>query len=269
MRLALGLYSVYPDLQHDLPSTLQRVRQLGFAGVEFYGDPFHPPEALRQILADLDLVNCGWHVEWKLLQPDTLPATLAYQHAAGTPTLIIPALGGPWEIGHTRAEDSPAAWLTHAHQLNQLSEQLETAGFRLGYHTHAHEFSTHYAGVTPWDIIRQSTRPAILLEVDTGNCLEAGADPALAIASIPARAALVHCKPYSRTGGHETWIGHPSDASNWQTILQACRAASTQWLIVEHESQSLCPGFAGAQACLAGLKQYSTPHLSPQEHPHP
>ncbi|WP_162160629.1 hypothetical protein [Paenibacillus gorillae] len=37
--VALGLYSVYKELQRDLESTLRRVKVIGYEGVEFYG-PF-------------------------------------------------------------------------------------------------------------------------------------------------------------------------------------------------------------------------------------
>jgi sugar phosphate isomerase/epimerase len=253
--VALGLYSVYRELQADIEQTLSRVKELGYQGVEFYGEFDHPPERIRMLLERNGLENCGWHTEWKLLQPDTLAATLEYHKLAGTQNIIIPALGGPWEIAHTRGEDSPKVWIGHARKMNELSDRLQQQGMRLGYHTHAHEFETRYdGGITPWDLLCEHTNADIILEVDTGNCLEAGVNPADVLAAIPGRPLLVHGKPYSGRLGLETFIGSDDDDNDWPAILEQCRLASTQWLIIEHESEKKNPGFEGAERCLHGIQ---------------
>ncbi|RJE91169.1 sugar phosphate isomerase/epimerase [Paenibacillus sp. 1011MAR3C5] len=252
--IALGLYSVYRDLQQDLESTLRRVKKLGYEGVEFYGEFTHEPELIKGLLEELALTNCGWHTEWKLLQPDTIEATLDYHRRAGTRNIVIPALGGPWEIGHKQHEDRAEVWIRHAVRMNEIAQQVAAQGFRLGYHTHAHEFDTDFGGVTPWDLLCQHTDSSILLELDTGNCIEAGADPAEVIAAVPGRPLLVHGKPYSRTDGHETFIGDIKDENNWSQIITQCERAGTEWLIVEHESEAAYPGFIGVERCLEGLR---------------
>jgi sugar phosphate isomerase/epimerase len=253
--LALGLYSVYRELQADIEQTLFRVKELGYEGVEFYGEFVHPPERIRMLLERNGLENCGWHTEWKLLQPDTLPATLEYHKLAGTRNVIIPALGGPWEIAHTLGEDSPEVWIGHARKMNELSDRLQQQGMRLGYHTHAHEFATRYAGgITPWDLLCEHTNADIILELDTGNCLEAGVNPADVLAAIPGRPLLVHGKPYSARCGLETFIGSDDDDNDWPAIVEQCRLAGTEWLIVEHESEQTYPGFEGAERCLHGIR---------------
>jgi sugar phosphate isomerase/epimerase len=253
--IALGLYSVYRELQANIEQTLSRVKELGYEGVEFYGDFTHPPERIRSLLERSGLENCGWHTEWKLLQPDLLAATLEYHKLAGTRNIIIPALGGPWEIAHTRGEDSPEVWIRHARKMNELSDQLQQQGMRLGYHTHAHEFDTLFAGgITPWDLLCEHLNADIILELDTGNCLEAGVNAAHVLAAIPGRPLLVHGKPYSRRSGLETCIGAEDDDNDWPAILEQCRLAGTQWLILEHESEKAYPGFDGAKQCLQGIQ---------------
>jgi sugar phosphate isomerase/epimerase len=253
--IALGLYSVYRELQANIEQTLSRVKELGYEGVEFYGDFTHPPERIRSLLERSGLENCGWHTEWKLLQPDLLAATLEYHKLAGTRNIIIPALGGPWEIAHTRGEDSPEVWIRHARKMNELSDQLQQQGMRLGYHTHSHEFETRFAGeITPWDLLCEHLNADIILELDTGNCLEAGVNAAHVLAAIPGRPLLVHGKPYSRRSGLETCIGAEDDDNDWPAILEQCRLAGTQWLILEHESEKAYPGFEGAKQCLHGIQ---------------
>lgn len=258
MSIALGLYSVYKELQTDIGRTLFQVKQLGYEGVEFYGEFTESPERIRDLLKQYELINCGWHTEWKLLQPDTLAATLDYHLCAGTPRVIIPALGGPWEIGHTLQQDSAEVWVKHAHAMNDLSYQLKAYDLQLGYHTHAHEFNTHYGAVTPWEIICEHTNPDIILELDTGNCIEGGANPAEVLSRIHGRPVLVHCKPFSHQTGLETHIGETHDDNDWPETIRQCRLAGTQWLIVEHESNHAYPQFDGAKRCLDGIRRFMT-----------
>jgi sugar phosphate isomerase/epimerase len=206
-------------------------------------------------LEQYGLENCGWHTEWELLQPDLLPSTVEYLMLSGTRNVIYPPLGGPWEIGHTREEDCPEAWIRHAREMNVLNDRLRQHGLRLGYHTHTHEFTTRYEdGLTPWDLLCEYTDPDIILELDTGNCLEANVDPVQVLAAIIGRPLLVHCKPYSRRNGLETFIGAEDDDSDWPAIVEQCRLAGTQWLVVEHESERKYPGFDGAERCLQGIQ---------------
>jgi sugar phosphate isomerase/epimerase len=256
MSIALGLYSVYRELQKDFAATLREVKKLGYDGVEFFGELSHDPAEVREVLEKNDLQNCGWHTEWKLLQKETLPGTLEYHRIAGTPNIIVPALGGPWEIAHTRAEDCAEIWMEHAAELNELSDKVQEQGFRLGYHTHAHEFDTDFGGVTPWDILSKHTGQDIILELDTGNSIEGGKNPADILPTIMGRPVLVHCKPYSLTAGLETYIGKEDDANDWPENLKKCKEAGTEWLIVEHESDSLYPQFMGARKCLEGIKRF-------------
>jgi sugar phosphate isomerase/epimerase len=139
--------------------------------------------------------------------------------------------------------------------MNELSDQLQQQGMRLGYHTHAHEFDTLFAGgITPWDLLCEHLNANIILELDTGNCLEAGVNAAHVLAAIPGRPLLVHGKPYSRRSGLETCIGAEDDDNDWPAILEQCRLAGTQWLILEHESEKAYPGFEGAKQCLQGIQ---------------
>ncbi|RUT47164.1 hypothetical protein EJP82_08265 [Paenibacillus anaericanus] len=257
LSVALGLYSVYRELQADIEQTLFRVKELGYEGVEFYGKFVHPPEVIRTLLERNGLVNCGWHTEWELLQPDTLPATVQYHKLAGTRNVIIPALGGPWEIAHIQEEDCPEVWIQHAKRMNQISKRLQQHGMRLGYHTHAHEFEIRYDdGTTPWDLLCEHLNNDVILELDTGNCLEAGVDPEEVLAAIPGRSLLVHGKPYSHRSGLESFIGAEDDDNNWPEIVKQCQIAGTEWLIVEHESEKAYPGFEGAERSLHGIQSF-------------
>jgi sugar phosphate isomerase/epimerase len=55
MSIALGLYSVYRELQKDFAATLREVKKLGYDGVEFFGELSHDPAEVREVLEKNDL----------------------------------------------------------------------------------------------------------------------------------------------------------------------------------------------------------------------
>lgn len=256
MNIALALYTVYDELQQDLEHTLHTLRKMGYNTVEFYGEMLWPAAKLKELLAKCELDICGWHVEWRLLQPDTIGETIRYHKELGNPNIVIPCLGGPWNVAHTAEENSAAVWEQHAGEMNRIAGVLEAEGMRLGYHTHAHEFEDSFDGVTPWDILLRATKPSIFLELDTGNCLEGGADPVLALKQAAGRLETIHCKPFSSFSGVEAGISVASDLNDWPSILQACRAGGCRYLAIENEASGRGSKFTVAQQDLHELEKH-------------
>ncbi|MBB3128427.1 sugar phosphate isomerase/epimerase [Paenibacillus rhizosphaerae] len=256
MKIVLALYTVYEELQKDLENTFSTLHQMGYSGVELYGEARWPAAEVRELAKRYELDICGWHVEWKLLQPETIQKTIRYHKELGNRNIVIPCLGGPWNIAHRPEENNAATWLRHAEEMNRISELLEAEGLRLGYHTHAHEFEDDLAGVTPWEILLKYTLPSIFLELDTGNCLEGGGDPVRALREASGRLDVVHCKPFSAADGVETGISEAGDLNDWQRILEECRAGGCSWLAVENEAVTRGGKFEVAQQDLKQLERH-------------
>lgn len=238
MKRALAMYTVFEEMKRDLDATLQAVSEMGYQGVEMYGETLWPAGEVKRLLAKHRLEICGWHVEWKLLQADTLEDTIRYHAELGNPNLVIPCLGGPWNVGHLPEDNNAATWLRYAERMNVLAERLEREGMRLGYHTHAHEFEDRFDGATPWDILVAHTKPSVFLELDTGNCLEGKGDPVAALKQAAGRLQVVHAKPLSAERGTEAAIAGDGDLNDWPSILRACQAGGCRWLAVENESET-------------------------------
>lgn len=252
MKIGLGLYTVYQELIRDTQKTLNAAAAMGYTGVEFYGERNYRPDILKELLIQNKLEICGWHTEWKLLKPDTIAETIQYHQTLGNCNIIIPALGGPWNIGHTEAEDCAEVWKRHCEEMNQIHKTLKKEGLRLGYHTHAHEFSTKYQDITAFDILCENADPEIYLELDTGNCIEGGGDPVVAMADACNRMKLIHCKPYSKIHHMESILGE-DDVNDWPSILNQCMLNQTDWLIVENEAEKMGDKLEVAQTCLNNL----------------
>lgn len=256
MKIALAMYTVYEEMKRDLGRTLATIAAMGYQGVEFYGEALWPAGEVRGLLQQHGLVLCGWHVEWRLLQQETLEETLAYHKELGNPNIIIPCLGGPWNVGHTAEENHTATWLKHASRMNEIAAIVEDHGMRLGYHTHAHEFEDHLDGVTPWDILLEHTSPSIFLELDTGNCIEGGGDPVQALKQAAGRLEVVHCKPFSQETGIESAIADTGDLSDWAAIVEHSAAGGCRWLAAENEAVTRGDKFSVARHDLQRLATY-------------
>ena len=255
MKVSLGMFTVYDAMQKDLADTIGRVARLGYDGIEMFGEIPCPSEELRAILEQNHIAISGWHVEWRYLQPEAIAETLRYHKTLGNPFLVIPALGGPWNIGHTQAEDCAAVWRRHTQEINRVIEQAEKEGFRVGYHTHAHEFENRYEnGKTPYTILL-SECPQLIMELDTGNCIEGGGNPADALKQAGKAAKLIHIKPYSRKNGFNERLGSESDETPLADILEFCRMNGTEWLVAECEPDPDTDTFTLAAQCCKLLKE--------------
>ena len=238
MKTALALYTVFGELSGDLEGTLAGIRKIGYEGVEFYGPHQWPARRVRRALEANHLQLCGWHVEWKLLQEKELPDTLEYQREAGNENIIIPCLGGPWNVGHRSEENCEAIWRAYAKRMNALSERLANFGMTLGYHTHAHEFEDHFGELTPWKIFLEDLNPEIFLELDTGNCLEGGEDPAAMLQTARGRLKVIHCKAFGKARREQTLLGSPEDEIPWREVLEMAEKGGNEWLAIENEIEA-------------------------------
>ncbi|WP_225048250.1 sugar phosphate isomerase/epimerase family protein [Lacticaseibacillus kribbianus] len=260
MTISMGMYSVWDTYQKDPAHTLHRLSAAGVRQVEMYGDPLMPAADLRRLLAHEQLTLTGWHVEWRLLQPDVLAATIAYHQACGNADLIIPALGGPWEVGHRQSENTPAVWSRHAARIREIQAAVEGVGMHLGYHTHTYDFGERLAdGRTSLEILLAETDPNFAIEVDTGGAIEAGTDPVAWLNRVGRRARYVHCKPYGAEAGLNTVLAGPDDANDWPAILAAAAQEETRSLVYETEQTTRGDQVAVALADLTRLAKFQQP----------
>lgn len=249
----LAMYTVHKSAEADLYGTFCRLGKMGYRGIEFYGEPAVEPELLKRSLSDSGLSLTGWHVEWRNLQPDRIKETTAYLQRIGCPIAVIPCLGGKWQVAHGPKEECREIWLRYAEQMNAISEQLAYEGIRTAYHNHEHEFQLEYEGEKVFDLLFDRLSEQIIIEFDSGNCIEGGDDPLRVLKKYENREILLHLKPYSHTNGFNTVLGAADDANDWKSILNP-ETRTYLWLLVESENEVL-PEFENAERCLEGLKQ--------------
>lgn len=254
LHCSLGAYSIYGALTQDASAALKKAADCGYSSIEYFGEPDIAPQVLKTMLCDAGLRLNGWHIEWRHLQPETIAETIDYCHAVGLKRVIVPCLGGQWEVAHTHAEECKEVWQRYAKRFTELSTIFAAEGIEFGYHNHNHEFALSYDGKTVFELLFDSLPPEIIIELDTGNAIEGGADPVKFIRrySQMGRKILIHAKPYSKKKGFDVTLGDPDDDNDWTGIFRAFDTRETE-IIIECESQAR-PPFALIEDSLAAVK---------------
>jgi sugar phosphate isomerase/epimerase len=220
--VGLQLYSIREQCAKDLPGMLVTVSKIGYKGVEFAGYHGRTAKDLRKMLDDNGLVCCGTHTPYESVKPDKLKETIEFNHTIGNRFLIV-----PWMEGKTKQE-----WLDKAKEFNEIADKVKAYGMFVGYHAHAHDF-TEFDGVTAWDLFFGNTKPEVIMQLDTSNCVEGGADPVVVLKKYPGRARSIHIK--ASGGGPDAVIGE--DKVNWKEVFAFCEGpGKTEWYVLEHES---------------------------------
>ena len=242
--IALQLYSVREDAAKDLPGVLAAVAKMGYEGVEFAGYYGHSAADIRKMLDDNGLRCAGAHISLDSMLGDKFEPTVEFHKTIGNRFLIVPGLP-------QKRRSSRQAWLETAKVFNKLAKRLKRFGMRTGYHNHAIEFEP-LDGERPWDTLFGNTVRRVVMQLDTGNCLRGGGDPALFLVRYRGRATTVHLKEYSKTN-KKPLVGEGDVA--WETIFELCETiGGTKWYIVEQESYPY-PPMKCVELCLKNLKE--------------
>jgi sugar phosphate isomerase/epimerase len=221
--VGLQLYSLREQCKTDLPGMLTAVSKLGYRGVEFAGYHGHSAKELRQLLDDYGIVACGTHTPYESVQGDKLKETVEFNLTIGNKFLIV-----PW-MNETKSKQE---WLDRAKLFNDIADKVKPDGMWVGYHAHAHDFK-QIDGVSAWDLFFGNTKREVIMQLDTSNCCEGGADPVAVLKKYPGRARSIHIK--ANGGGPEAVIGE--DKVDWKEVFAFCEGkGKTQWYVVEHES---------------------------------
>ncbi|HEX9045854.1 MAG TPA: TIM barrel protein [Verrucomicrobiae bacterium] len=220
--VGLQLYTLRNECKTDFPGAIAAAADIGFRGVEFAGYWNRSAGEIRRLLDDHGLVACGSHTPYNDVLPDKLAATIEFNQILGNKFIIVPSM-----TAKTRQE-----WRERAAQFNELADRLKPHGLWIGYHAHAHDFQP-MDGERPWDVFFGQTKREVIMQLDTANCCEGGADPVTVLNQYPGRVRTIHIKPFG--AGPEAIIGE--DTINWPAVFDFCETrGNTQWYVVEHET---------------------------------
>jgi sugar phosphate isomerase/epimerase len=241
--IGLQLNSMREIVAKDMPGTLEAVAKMGYQGVEFTGCYEHKAEDVRKILDRSGLLCCGTHNKLDVLTGDALEGTVEFNKILGNKFLIIPGLP------HANMA-SLAALIDTAKLLTDLAEKVKDSGMRLGYHAHAQDFKP-LADRIPWEVVFTNAGPSVVMQLDTGNCLDGGGDPIAILKKFPHRSATIHLKEHGGPKGAAIGEGDVP----WREIFELCETTGdTEWYIVDQGSYR-GPPLETVKLCLENLRK--------------
>ena len=226
----LELYSVREGLKKDPEGTVRAVAQMGYQGVEFYGPYFEWSESqtkqMRKLLDDLGIRCFSTHNDSPFLSPEKISRTRDMNLILGSKYVVL-----AW------SDPKPGldGWKAIADELNAAADHLEPSGLRVGYHNHELEF-TPVENHRPIEILAKNTKPSIMLQLDVGTCLKAGADPVGWIRANPGRIRSLHLKDWSPEPAKGYTVLFGEGAAPWKTIFEAAESSGgVEYYLIEQE----------------------------------
>jgi sugar phosphate isomerase/epimerase len=246
--VGLEMYSVRDALGKDPTGTVRAVAAMGYQGLEFYAPYFVWTEAqakdMRKLLDELKIRCFSTHNDGDFFSGDKL------QHARDL-NLI---LGSKYMV-MASSHDEPGLdrWREVADTLNTAAEKLQPQGLQVGYHNHQLEF-TPIDGARPIEILAKNTKPSVILQLDVGTCIEAGADPVAWINANPGRIRSIHCKDWSPEPAKKYSVLFGEGVAPWKSLFHAAEnGGGVEYYLVEQEG-SRFPELETAKRCLQGFR---------------
>lgn len=250
--VGLQLYSVRGDMEQDFKGALQKVKDMGYDGVEFAGLFGNAPEQVKAWCEEIGLNPISAHVPLADMLAD-IDKVIADYKAVGCEYIVVP---------YVTEERRPGGelFLQMVEEIRSIGEKCKAAGLTLLYHNHDFEFKKLDSGEYGLDYLYANV-PADLLQTELDECWVkySGVDPVEYLLKYSGRAPVVHLKDYYKEGEMEgdpyALIGlnegeeKKSAAFEFRplgcgvqdvpALIAAAKQAGSKWLIVEQDQPSL------------------------------
>ena len=248
--IALQLYSVRDFLSEDFEGTIQKVKDMGYEGVEFAGTYDKTAEEVRLICQENEIIPVSAHVPFvdMIKDPENI---MKYYSEIGCKYVAIPYLTDEYRPGAAKFDEV----IKGAKVLGKVAKKH---GMKLLYHNHDFEFAK-IDGEYALDILYKEVSADLLqTELDTCWVNVGGENPAEYLKKYSGRAPVLHLKDFvgKKSDNMYALIGlddtddtkNTSTAfefrpvgyglQNFTSILDAAKSAGTEWVVVEQDSSS-------------------------------
>lgn len=248
-KVAVQVYSVRDDAAADFRGTLEKIKKIGYDGVEFAGLYGHTAEEVKALCNEIGLVPISAHVPFDGMRKDP-EGVLATYATIGCKYVAVPYLVEADRPGTPGFEKTIADIAT----IGKVAKKL---GIQLLYHNHDFEF-IKIDGKYALDIL-YDTIPAEYLQTELDTCWVnvGGVNPSDYIRKYTGRAPVVHLKDFYGKKSENMYelIGIQSNApqkpegfefrpvgsglQDFPAILSASKDAGAEWVVVEQDKPSM------------------------------
>ncbi len=221
--IGFQLFTVRGAFEKDVPGTIQKLAQMGYAGVEFWAYtgtpdvwPKYSAADLKKILDDNGIKCCGIHMDPKALAKENIQRTIDNNKVLGN--IYLNVAGAKDRVGTVDAIKKFADYLIDA------QTQCAPHGMMVGYHAHSFDFDK-IDGKFAWERLFEQLPPTLNMQMDVGNSLSGNGDPVGMLQEFPGRTRSIHIKEYK----DKTF-----DSDYYKEVFHLCETTSgTKWYIVE------------------------------------
>lgn len=218
MEVSLQLFSIHEETKKDFRKSIDKVAQIGFAGVEFAGYGGYTKEELSNILKENQIYSVGTHCGLAVFE-NSFQEELEYSQDIGSGYIICP---------YTKVDTMEEIdYLVEI--LNKAGDLAKERNIKVGYHNHAHEF-VKVDGRYPLDIIAEKTNDNVILELDVFWVAYAGLDPVEYIKKWGKKIELIHLKQIDAVKNN---VDMGDGVLDMEKIKEAAEYA--KFFILEHE----------------------------------
>ena len=230
--VGLELYSVRDELKKDETATLRGVGKMGYECVEFFSPYYdwttdHAKE-VRKLLDDLGMKCYSTHNGSKSFSEDGLSKAMELNGIIGAKYIV---LASPGKV--SSADD----WKRVAEMLNKGNEKMAGQGLHAGYHNHIDEWKPVDGQMSAMQILADNTDKSVMLQLDVGHCVAAGADPVAWIEGHPGRIRSMHLKDWSPSKEFTVLIGE--GVTPWKKLLATAESkGGVEYYLIEQEGSA-------------------------------
>jgi len=254
--VGVQLYSVRTDLAEDFYGTLKKVAEMGYTGVEFYGEYYGVPIVeVKKMCTELGLIPFSNHVPFQAMIDD-VDKVIEENTVLGVQYIVFPYMDEA-----SRPGVNPEQFKATVAKLGEIGAKVKAAGFQLLYHNHDFEFVNLPDSTVGYDyIFSANDRSNLQNELDVCWSSYAGFDPVEELGKYSGNVPVVHCKDYYLEGKLSSapyaLIGISTDNSmkdegGWfefrplgmgqvdmPAVIKAGIDAGAKWLCVEQDEPS-------------------------------
>ena len=247
--VGIELYSVRGELKQNQEAAVRAVAKMGYQVVEFYSPYFswttEQAKEVRKLLDDLGITCLSTHNGAQAISAEGLPKAIELNRIIGSKYII---LASPPKVS------GPDGWKGFADQLTAAAEKLRAEKMATGFHNHQSEWKPFPDGKRPMDVLAANTPKDVVLQLDVGTAVEAGADPVAWIKANPGRIKSLHLKDWGKARGYAVAFGE-GDAP-WKGIFQAAESVGgVEYYLIEQEHAGPDGEFAMARRCLDNYRK--------------
>ncbi|MFB9275445.1 sugar phosphate isomerase/epimerase family protein [Cohnella cellulosilytica] len=224
--IAVQLFTLRDLLAADFWGVLTKVKEMGYAGVEWAGLNGHSAAEAGAFAENLGLASAAMHVGMARLQDD-LPALLEEARQLRTHHLVCSSL--------PKTMRDEAGYKTFRRQINEIAEKVKSEGFTIGYHNHDFELGTSVDGSPALAyLLRPEAGNSLLAEVDLYWVRKGGCDPLSFIQPYANRMPTIHLKDMSADES-QSFAEVGSGVIDFAPILKWCERSGVKWYVVEQD----------------------------------